>query len=452
MNDLTQLGQPTPWPTSPDGARLERVPSPAPGTNYLVRFTAPEFTSLCPITGQPDFAHIVIDYVPGAWLVESKSLKLYLGSFRNHGAFHEACTMQIAGQLVALLAPVWLRIGAYWYPRGGMPIDVFWQTGVAPEGVWVPDQGVAPIAAVAELGPEARIRDQAVALGFDAVGFAPARLGPEARARLVTFLAAGHHGDMGWMAERTELRSDPAALWPAAGTVVALGLSYAPEGDALATLQRPDRGNISVYARHRDYHDVVRGKLKHLAQFIVSRFGGDARVFVDTAPVMEKPLAERAGLGWQGKHTNLVSRAHGSWLFLGEVFTSLVLAPSAPPAGGCGSCTRCLEACPTDAFPAPYRLDATRCISYLTIEHRGRSRMRCARRSAIASMAATTAWRCARGTSSPRPGGRQSSPPGPIWQRPRWPSWRGWTMRGFARGSPARRSSAPAATGSCATC
>ncbi len=217
----------------------------------------------------------------------------------------------------------------------------------------------------------ARIRDHALALGFDAVGFAPAHLGPEARARLGAFLAAGHHGDMGWLAERAEQRSRPRALWPEAGSVVALGLSYAPEDDPLATLARPDRGNISVYARHRDYHDVLRGKLKHLAQFIVGKLGGDAKVFVDTAPVMEKPLAEQAGLGWQGKHTNLVSRAHGSWLFLGEVFTTLALPRAAPSGGGCGSCTRCLTACPTDAFPAPYRLDATRCISYLTIEHRG---------------------------------------------------------------------------------
>ena len=144
MSDLTHLGRQTPLPDSPDQATLERVPSPAPERHYLVRFTAPEFTSLCPITGQPDFAHIMIDYVPGAWIVESKSLKLYLGSFRNHGAFHEACTLQIAGALVDLLAPVWLRIGAYFYPRGGMPIDVFWQSGAPPSGVWVPDQGVPP--------------------------------------------------------------------------------------------------------------------------------------------------------------------------------------------------------------------------------------------------------------------------------------------------------------------
>ncbi len=141
---LTQLGQLTTLPASPEAAVLERVPNPAPGTQYLIRFACPEFTSLCPLTGQPDFAHIVIDYVPGDWIVESKSLKLFMGSFRNHGAFHEACTMMIARRLVDLLTPAWLRIGAYWYPRGGIPIDVFWQTGAAPDGVWVPDQGVAP--------------------------------------------------------------------------------------------------------------------------------------------------------------------------------------------------------------------------------------------------------------------------------------------------------------------
>ncbi len=140
--DLTQLGQPTIWPQSPDEAKLERVPAPAQGKHYVVRFAAPEFTSLCPITSQPDFAHLVIDYIPSEWLVESKSLKLFLASFRNHGAFHEACTMQIAARLVELLAPVWFRIGAYWYPRGGIPIDVFWQSGAPPDGAWVPEQGV----------------------------------------------------------------------------------------------------------------------------------------------------------------------------------------------------------------------------------------------------------------------------------------------------------------------
>jgi epoxyqueuosine reductase len=219
--------------------------------------------------------------------------------------------------------------------------------------------------------PASEIRARALALGFDAIGFAPASLGPEARARLANFLAAGHHGEMGWLADRAGQRSHPQALWPEASSVICLGLSYAPETDPLATLCRPDRGNISVYARNRDYHDVVKGMLKHLGQFIVARFGPQIKVFVDTAPVMEKPLAQAAGLGWQGKHTNLVSRAHGSWLFLGEIYTTLAIAPDAPHADRCGTCSRCLAACPTDAFPAPYRLDATRCISYLTIEHRG---------------------------------------------------------------------------------
>ena len=221
------------------------------------------------------------------------------------------------------------------------------------------------------LAPDAAIRGRALELGFDAIGFAPAALGGEARARLREFLAAGQHGDMGWLADRSELRANPAILWPEARSVVALGLSYAPGFDALETLKRPDRGTISVYARNRDYHDVLKGKLKHLAQFIAGQFGGGVKVFVDTAPVMEKPLAEQAGLGWQGKHTNLVSRTHGSWLFLGEIFTTLAIEQTQPSGGSCGTCERCLKICPTDAFPAPYRLDATKCISYLTIEHRG---------------------------------------------------------------------------------
>ena len=214
------------------------------------------------------------------------------------------------------------------------------------------------------------IRNRALALGFDAVGFAPAALGPEARARLGAFIAAGQHGDMGWLAERADQRAHPQALWAEARSVIALGVSYAPAEDPLATLDQPASGNISVYARNRDYHDVVKGMLKHLAQFVAGS-GPAVKVFVDTAPVMEKPLAAAAGLGWQGKHTNLVSRAHGSWLFLGEVYTTLDLPPDEPHADRCGTCARCMAACPTAAFPAPYRLDATRCISYLTIEHRG---------------------------------------------------------------------------------
>jgi len=220
--------------------------------------------------------------------------------------------------------------------------------------------------------PRALIRDEALRLGFDAVGFARAELGPEVRDRLADFLAAGMHGEMGWMEGRTDQRAHPRALWPEALSVVSLGLSYAPADDPLATHAHPDRGTISVYARHRDYHDLVKSRLKALARWMVARFEAPGvKVFVDTAPVSEKPLAQQAGLGWQGKHTNLVSRAHGSWLFLGEVYTTLALEPDAAHADRCGTCTRCQVACPTDAFPAPYRLDARRCVSYLTIEHRG---------------------------------------------------------------------------------
>ena len=217
---------------------------------------------------------------------------------------------------------------------------------------------------------KAQISARAEALSFDAIGFCSATLPPETRRRLNTFVSAGRHGGMGWMEERVDQRAHPQALWPEAVSVISLGLSYAPEGDALANLSRPEIGNISVYARHRDYHDIIKGRLKHLAQFIAAR-GEGVKVFVDTAPVMEKPLAALAGLGWQGKHTNLVSRTHGSWLFLGEIFTTLALAPDEPHGDRCGSCTACQTACPTAAFPAPYQLDARRCISYLTIEHAG---------------------------------------------------------------------------------
>jgi epoxyqueuosine reductase len=176
---------------------------------------------------------------------------------------------------------------------------------------------------------------------------------------------------MGWLAATPERRSHPQSLWPEARSIIVVGLSYAPKDDPLVNISQSNKGTISVYAQNRDYHSVVKGKLKHLGQFLVSRFDCDVKVFVDTAPVMEKPIAQRGGLGWQGKHTNLVSRAHGSWLLLGEIYTTLKLEPDAATIDHCGSCSRCLDICPTKAFPAPYRLDATRCISYLTIEHKG---------------------------------------------------------------------------------
>lgn len=194
---------------------------------------------------------------------------------------------------------------------------------------------------------------------------------PDAPRRLRAWLAAGHHGEMGWMADRVSERADPRSLWAQVRSVVMLGMSYAPDGDPLATLAEPEKATISLYARRRDYHDVIKGKLKSVAGLLAARGGADVKVFVDTAPVMEKPLAQAAGLGWQGKHTVLVSREHGSWLFLGAIYTTAELPADAPEDDHCGSCRRCLAICPTDAFPAPYQLDARRCIAYLTIEHQG---------------------------------------------------------------------------------
>ncbi|MFC6654958.1 tRNA epoxyqueuosine(34) reductase QueG [Roseibium salinum] len=204
---------------------------------------------------------------------------------------------------------------------------------------------------------------------------APADGIPLAEERLKLFLEKGFHGTMGWMAETAERRASPAALWPEVKSVIMLAMNYGPDDTAenhpLAHLENPASGGISVYARHRDYHDIIKGRLKELAGFLISRAGGNVKVFVDTAPVMEKPLGEAAGLGWQGKHTNLVSRELGSWFFLGSIFTTLDLPPSGAERDHCGSCRACLDSCPTNAFPAPYQLDARRCISYLTIEHAG---------------------------------------------------------------------------------
>ncbi len=215
------------------------------------------------------------------------------------------------------------------------------------------------------------IRARAIEAGFDTVGFAPARIGRAQADDLGAFLDRGLHGDMAWMATTRDRRADPSVLWPEARTVIALGANYGPDDDPLAVLSERGAGAISVYARNRDYHDVLKKALKELAGWIARTHACEVKVFVDTAPVMEKPLAARAGLGWQGKHTNLVSRRFGSWLFLGEVFTTLALSADAPERDLCGSCDRCRAACPTGALSTPYRIDARRCISYLTIEHKG---------------------------------------------------------------------------------
>jgi epoxyqueuosine reductase len=219
------------------------------------------------------------------------------------------------------------------------------------------------------------IRDHALKLGFDAVGFAPARLDPVSRQqrlkRLAEFLSQGFQGDMGWLGDRAEERVDPRTLWREAGTIVSLALNYGPAGDPLGVLGQRDRAAVSVYAQGRDYHDVMKTRLKALGRFIWDTYRHGLKVFVDTAPLMEKLAAQRAGHGWQGKHTNLVSRQFGSWLFLGELLLSVELPADEPEIDHCGQCRACLDACPTDAFPAPYKLDARRCISYLTIEHEG---------------------------------------------------------------------------------
>nr|WP_295373241.1 tRNA epoxyqueuosine(34) reductase QueG [uncultured Sphingosinicella sp.] len=220
-----------------------------------------------------------------------------------------------------------------------------------------------------------RIEAEAQALGFAAIGFARADAAPRTAERLREWLASGAHGDMIWMEETAQRRGSPAGLWPDVRSVISLGMSYAPAVDPLALAGEREVGRISVYAQGADYHDTVKKALKALARWLVAEAGCELKVFVDTAPVMEKPLAEAAGLGWQGKHTNLVSRTDGSWLFLGAIYTSLELGgeiePSEPHPVHCGSCSACLDACPTGAFPAPFRLDARRCISYLTIEHKG---------------------------------------------------------------------------------
>jgi epoxyqueuosine reductase len=215
------------------------------------------------------------------------------------------------------------------------------------------------------------IEELARAEGFDAIGVTTPDAIPAAAARLRTAVADGHHATMGWLANTAERRSSPTALWSKVRSIIMLGMNYGPDEDPLATLANRHVGTISVYARNRDYHDLIKGALKRIASKFARRAGADVKIFVDTAPVMEKPLAEAAGVGWQGKHTNLVSREFGSWLFLGAIFTTAELTADAPETDHCGTCQACLDICPTSAFPAPYRLDARRCISYLTIEHHG---------------------------------------------------------------------------------
>ena len=218
-----------------------------------------------------------------------------------------------------------------------------------------------------------RLLARALEEGFSKMGICAPDATPETAARLRAFLAAGYHGQMGWMSDREEWRGSAAALWPAARSVIMLAEVYSPEEDPRAVLDQPDRAAISVYAQGKDYHDLVKRRLKRLGRWLLDQApeGAEIKVFVDTAPVMEKPLAQAAGLGWQGKHTNLLARDLGNWLFLGAIFTTLDLPKDAPEITHCGSCRACLDACPTGAFPAPYQLDARRCISYLTIEHKG---------------------------------------------------------------------------------
>ena len=216
------------------------------------------------------------------------------------------------------------------------------------------------------------LKTRARTLGFDAIGVTSAAAPALWAERLALWLSQGRHGNMAWMADTRARRADPRALWSEAKSVIILAVNYGPDEDPLGVTHEPDKGAISVYARHRDYHDVIKGRLKTLGSWLVAQAPGiELKVFVDTAPVMEKPLAEAAGLGWQGKHTNLVSREFGSWLFLGAIFVNIELEANAAEEDHCGSCRACLDACPTNAFPAPYQLDALRCISYLTIEHPG---------------------------------------------------------------------------------
>ena len=214
------------------------------------------------------------------------------------------------------------------------------------------------------------IRDKALEVGFDVVGFADATTDRHLEKCLTGYLDEGRHGNLDWMAKNTDRRTSPRGLWPQVNSVIVLGLNYGPAESPAQALKRADRGNISVYAQGKDYHDLVKKRLKQIGRWLVEAYPCEIKVFVDTAPVMEKPLAQKAGLGWQGKHTNLVSPDLGSWLFLGEIYTTLDLAPDAPGTDQCGTCRACLDACPTGALDVPYQIEPRRCISYLTIEHK----------------------------------------------------------------------------------
>jgi epoxyqueuosine reductase len=307
-----------------------------------------------------------------------------------------------------------------------------------------------------------RLTGEAAALGFDAVGVADAQADPKDRRALEAFLKAGYHGGMAWMAdgERGAVRGDPQALMPGAKTAIVLARNYGPVGDPMAVADQTDKGAVSVYAQGKDYHDVLKKRLKQLARWFQAEAMSeqaagdppvDVKVFVDTAPLMEKPLAQRAGIGWQGKHSNLVSRRFGSWLFLGEILTTAALPPDRPEADHCGSCDACMRACPTEAFPEPYRLDGTRCISYLTIEHKDAiapdlmARMGNHIYGCDDCLAACPWNKFTKPTDEPAFAPRPASTALTSW------SSRASTTRRSAKNSPARRSSAPAATGSSGT-
>ena len=300
---------------------------------------------------------------------------------------------------------------------------------------------------------KADLAREALALGFDCVGIAdPAAIGG-AGSHFHAFIEAGGHGDMDWLAARPERRADPRVLWPGVRSIIMLGVNYGPDENPLAVLQQRSRGAISVYAQGDDYHDLIKKRLKALARWLVATSGGEVKVFVDTAAVMEKPLAQAAGLGWQGKHTNLVSREFGSWLFLGAIYTTLDLPRDEADIDHCGSCRACLDICPTNAFPAPYKLDARRCISYLTIESKGPIPQRIPK-----SHRQPHLWlrRLPRGLPVEQVranrAARPNSPRARNCARQRWRTWLASTTRRFAHCLRNRRSSAPGATGSFAMC